>query len=161
MIKESHLQVLEHLCVELSDGKINWVITGSLGFALQGMPVTVEDIDLQTDAKGAYEIENRFREYVVRSVRLSEAERIRSHYGELLIDGVTVEIMGDVQKKQPGETVWGAPTPLNAHKRIIDVGGFPIPVLSLEYEHAAYVALDRHEKATAILEWMRRDQHQI
>ncbi|WP_409344102.1 nucleotidyltransferase domain-containing protein [Paenibacillus sp. MBLB4367] len=158
MINDSHLQVLEHLCVELSDGKINWAVTGSLGFALQGMPVAVGDIDIQTDAKGAYEIESRFRDYVVKNVRLCEAERIRSHFGALLIDGVTVEIMGDVQKRLPGETVWGAPTRLEAHKHIVDIGGFPIPVLTLEYEHSAYVALDRQDTAAAILEWMKQER---
>lgn len=156
MVNEAHFQVLSQLCLELSDGKINWAVTGSMSFALQGMPVSVGDIDIQTDAKGAYEIESRFRDYVVQGVRLSEAERMRSHYGALLIDGVRVEIMGDIQKRKPDQTIWEEPTRLEAHKKIIEIDGYPIPVLALEYEHTAYEAIGRYEKAAAIREWLQQ-----
>jgi len=35
----------------LGDSDVNWAVTGSLGFALQGVPVEPHHIDIQTDGK--------------------------------------------------------------------------------------------------------------
>jgi len=43
--------------------------------ALQGVPIPVHDIDIQTDKDGAYEIERCFAEYVVEPVRYSESQQ--------------------------------------------------------------------------------------
>jgi len=47
MVANSHLKVLGKIVSRLKDSSINWVVTGSLGMALQGVPVEVHDIDLQ------------------------------------------------------------------------------------------------------------------
>lgn len=80
----------------------DWVVTGSLGMALQGVPVEIHDIDIQTDKDGAYEIEDCFFQDVIKPVRYTMSERIQSHFGMLEIDGIRVEIMGDMQKKTEG-----------------------------------------------------------
>jgi hypothetical protein len=59
-LDEPHLAALRELHGELSSSPIRWVLTGSAGFALQGVPVAVHDLDVQTDAAGAYEIAQRF-----------------------------------------------------------------------------------------------------
>ena len=48
-----HFKVLEKIMNRLEDKPIIWVLTGSLGMALQGVPVQVHDIDIQTDKEGA------------------------------------------------------------------------------------------------------------
>ena len=68
----------------LSDRRINWAVTGSLGFRLQKLPVTVNDIDLQADAAGAYRMEELLREYSTRKVRDSSTGQVRSHFGALV-----------------------------------------------------------------------------
>ncbi len=73
---------------------MNWVVTGGFGFGLQGVLVEPHDIDIQTDKEGAYEIERLFSEFVVKPVKFRKSERIRSHFGALMIEGVRVEIMG-------------------------------------------------------------------
>lgn len=145
MIPQKHLKVLRKLYERLKNRDVNWVITGSLGFALQGVPVEPHDIDVQTDREGAYEIERLFSEFVVEPVRFKESERIRSHFGALMIDGIKVEIMGDIQKKVNDE--WEEPVDIDKYKRFVRVEGMKIPVLDLEYEYQAYLKLDRVEKA--------------
>jgi hypothetical protein len=71
-------------------------MTGSVGFALQGVLIEPKDIDIQTDERGAYEIERRLSEFVTKRVTFFSPERIRSHFGELMIDEIKVEIMGDI-----------------------------------------------------------------
>jgi len=118
------------------------------------MPVEVHDIDIQTDKAGAYEIERRFSECVVRKVSFSSAERIRSHFGALMIDGIKVEIMGDIQKKLEDGT-WENPVDLKCHKRVAKVRGMQAPVLSLEYEYRAYLRLGRTDKAELLRKWLQ------
>src|SRR5512147_2043760 len=107
MIPPTFLDVLRKLYARLNGTDINWAVTGSLCFALQGVPMPeVHDIDLQSDAAGAYDIERLFAENVSRKVEFSSASKIRSHFGALLIDGIKVEIMGDVEKRVDEASDW-------------------------------------------------------
>ncbi|WP_456398001.1 nucleotidyltransferase domain-containing protein [Palaeococcus sp. (in: euryarchaeotes)] len=152
MIPQTHLKVLYKLYERLKDSNVNWVVTGSLGFALQGVSVEPHDIDIQTDKEGAYEIEHFFSEFVVESVRFKESEKIRSHFGALMIEGVKVEIMGDIQKKVNDE--WEPPVDITKYKRFVQIEGMKIPVLSLEYEYQAYLKLGRIEKAKILKKFL-------
>ncbi|MDK2982787.1 MAG: hypothetical protein PWP49_509 [Thermococcaceae archaeon] len=152
MIPRTHLKVLRKLYERLSGSNVNWVITGSLGFALQGVPVEPHDIDIQTDREGAYEIERLFSEFVVEPVRFKESEKIRSHFGVLMIDGVKVEVMGDIQKKVNDE--WEEPVDINKYKRFVEVEDMKIPVLDLEYEYQAYLKLGRMEKVEMLRKFL-------
>ncbi|HHV61199.1 MAG TPA: hypothetical protein GXX51_00935 [Firmicutes bacterium] len=152
MVDPIYLKVLREICTRLSDNKVKWVLTGSLSFALQGIPVKPNDIDIQTDRAGAYEIERRFPEFVTRKVAFSSAERIRSDFGVLMIDGIRVEIMGDIQKRLDDGT-W-EPVNLDLHRSIIEIDGMQIPVLSLDYEYHAYLKLGRPEKAQILKRYL-------
>jgi hypothetical protein len=98
-IDPTYLNILRQIYTRLKDSNINWVVTGSFGFALQNVPVTPQDIDLQSNEAGAYQIERLLSEYVTRDVAFSSAENIRSHFGALTLDGIRVEIMGDISKR--------------------------------------------------------------
>ena len=135
------------------EGKgINWVLTGSLAFALQGMPVEPHDIDLQTDRVGAYQIEQMLAEFSKKPVAFAATEQICSHYGALQIEGVDVEIMGDVQKRL-ADGRWEPPPALNEHRQFIQVGDSHVPVLSLAYEAESYGKMGRLERAALLASW--------
>lgn len=151
MIPSQHVQTLKTVYHSLRKTDILWAITGSLNFAFQGMRLKVNDIDLQTDASGAYEIERVFAENVAKSVRFSRSGKIGSHWGELNINGVKVEIMGALQKKLPDGT-WESPVDVKKHRKFITFEGMNLPVLSLAYEEQAYRVLGRTEKADQIRE---------
>jgi len=153
MIEARYLAVLRKIHARLQDSQVNWVVTGSLGMALQGVDVPVHDIDLQTDAEGAYAIERLFPEFVVQPVQFSASERICSHFGALEMDGIRVEIMGDVHKRlEQGE--WEEPVPVERYRRWVEVGEMRLPVLSLEYEYQAYLQLGRQDKAEMLKQWL-------
>ncbi len=157
MITKEHLRALKTIITRLKDQPINWVVTGSLGMALQGVPVEVHDIDLQTDKDGAYEIERLLAEYRVVQVRYKESERIRSHLGKLEIDGIQVEIMGAFQKLLDEHT-WEDPVKVEEHRQWVEINGMQAPVLSLEYEYQAYRKLGRTEKAQKLWDWIHRQE---
>lgn len=155
MISNQHFRVLKTIVFYLKDHPIHWAVTGSLGMALQGMSLDVHDIDLQTDRDGAFEIEHILSRYVVNAVCFCESERIRSYLGMLEIDGIQVEIMGDIQKRLEDQT-WEEPVKVDLHRQWVEVEGMQVPVLSLTYEYQAYLRMGRIEKAEMIKDWLQK-----
>ncbi|HEY7341752.1 MAG TPA: hypothetical protein VH591_12785 [Ktedonobacterales bacterium] len=155
MVDQAHLLALHTLYTRINRLEIHWAITGSLGFALHGIPVTVHDIDVQTDREGAYLIQRCFADCIVRPVAFRTSERIQSHFGVLRVEGIEVEIMGDIQKRLP-DGGWDEPPRLADHTECLPVDGMPVPVLSVEYEYAAYLRLGRTEKAHLLRAWLDR-----
>jgi hypothetical protein len=153
MISEPHLHILRKIVKRLKNSPINWALTGSMSFALQGVPVTPNDIDIQTNAEGAYAIEALFSDYSTRKVMVSSTDRIRSHYGALALDGIDVEIMGDVEKRLPDGT-WEAPPDFAQHKRYVENAGMRVPVLALDYEYQAYLTMGRTERAQLLKDFL-------
>lgn len=129
----------------------DWALTGSASFALQGVPVDPDDVDVQTDADGAYRIQSAFSDRVVDPVSHSEGDRIRSHYGELRIEGVAVEVMGGVETRSDDDA-WTGPVDVAEHRRFASLDGRSVPVLSLSYEADAYERLGRDERAALLRE---------
>jgi len=155
MIETQYLNVLRKIYIRLIDKQVNWVITGSLGMALQGMDVKVHDIDIQTNKNGAYDLETTFLEYQVNPVSFVQSERIRSYLGILEIDGIKIEIMGDIQKLLD-DNIWEEPVKVENHRCWVEIFEMRVPVLSLEYEYQAYLKLGRNEKAEMIRKWLQK-----
>lgn len=151
-IPELQAGVLGLIAQRFEGSSVDWVVTGSLGMALQGVPFEVHDIDIQTDRAGAYRLGARLAEFAVTPVRYAVSERIRSHLGEFEIRGVRVEIMGGVEKLVDG--VWELPVDVRTHRCWAAHGELRVPVLSLEYECEAYAKLNRAERAQALRAWL-------
>ena len=143
---QAYIIVLKEINKRLSGENIDWALTGSLSFALQGMETNVHDIDLQTSAEGAYHIEKLFSEFIQKEVTWLESEKICSHFGILQIKGIKVEIMGALRKKL-SDGNWEAPVDIREHRRYIQIDELSVPVLSLSYESEAYLKIGRTEKA--------------
>jgi len=70
-----------------------------------------------------------------------------------MIEGIKVEIMGDIQKRNKDGS-WENPMDLEHNKRVVEVEGMQVPVLSLEYEYQAYLKLGRIDKAEMLRNWL-------
>ncbi|MBU0667360.1 MAG: hypothetical protein ABIC91_04850 [Nanoarchaeota archaeon] len=149
MIPKTHIAALRVIVNETRDKDIFWFLGGSTNLALQGIDVSVNDIDLLSDEKGVYELEKSLKQYVVKPVFWRESETIASHYGQLNIDGVDVEIMGELDVKSAYRQ--------NIKKDDIlmtKVDDFYIPCCSLKHEYDAYVKLGRPEKVVLIKKFL-------
>ena len=146
MLPPAHIQIILQIKERLALGHPLWAVTGSTSFALQGLDVPVHDIDIQTDADGAYFFARLFSEYLLASVHFCGTDQIRSHFGRFLWDGILIEVMGDVQKPELDGT-WGSPTDLLRWRRYVTLQDRQIPVLDLRYEADAYRRLGRLERA--------------
>ncbi len=143
------LEVLDVILARLAGQGVDWALTGSLGHALQGVPVWPRDIDLQADEAGAHAIMDCFPEFVHQPIAYLVSADIRSHFGIMHIDGVKVDVMGAVEKRLSDGT-WTPPPDLSRHRRFVMVAGRHLPVLDLAYEADAYELLGRHERAALI-----------
>lgn len=148
-LDEQYLNVIKTLSTTLEGRSVVWALTGSTSFALQDVPLTPNDIDVQTTEDGAYAIEEAFSEQVVEPVSFSESETIRSHFGVVELDGIRIEIMGAVQKRQ-SDGRWEPPVDVTDHRTFVDVEEILIPVLTLRYEASAYEQMGRSERATIL-----------
>lgn len=147
--------VLELIAGRLGKGNVIWAVTGSLGFALQGVPAEPHDIDIQTDTQGAYEIERLLSEFVTEKVCFAQERSIRSHFGVFEIEGIRVEVMGDIQKRYSNGT-WSTPPDLKKLIHYLAIDKMMVPVLSLEYECQAYRQLGRDDKADLLRRWLQQ-----
>lgn len=151
MLEERFLKVLRLLYGGLADTVVAWAITGNCGFVLQGVPVIPNDIDIQTDRDSAYAIAEQFAPYVVDPVFFRISPIIKSYFGRF-VEGVQVEIMGDVQKLVNGK--WEPPVDILPIRQFVQIENMAFPVLSLAYEYEAYRQLGRVEKAEMLRPWV-------
>lgn len=152
MIDPKILSAFQKIYPELTNPArkpIQWAVTGSLGMVLHGMQMEIHDIDLQTDKEGAYEIERRLVNSLVKLVHFKASERIRSYFGVFEVAGVKIEVMGDMQHLLADQK-WDSPVAIETCRDWVDLEGMHIPVMTLEHEVEAYLKMGRAEKADKI-----------
>ena len=155
-VPTSFWPVLHQIHAALCSVDALWVITGSTSFALRGLPFTPNDIDLQTDAPGAYAVEQALRPFVIQPVTFSGTPQIRSHFGQLKLAGINVEIMGDMEKWVNGR--WEPPPDLSQHREFVTVDGLELPVLALAYEREAYEKMGRPATVAVLQQWLKNQE---
>ena len=152
-LTQAQVEALHQVRQAVSEADVVWAITGSTAFAIRGLDTVAHDIDLQTDAVGAYAIQRLLAPYMMRPVRYRISHNIRSHFGRAMIAGVIVEIMGSIEQRKADGT-WAAAPNLSALIEWISWDGNIWPVLALDYEASAYHALGRHGVANRLEAWI-------
>ena len=147
-------EALLRLATALNAAGIRYKVVGSTCLALHGVPLTPGDIDVETDAAGAYRIQALWPDAVVDPVILCEELTYRTHLGHLSIDGVPVEIMGQVERRE-GD-VWVSTAA--STETVLELDGVPVPVAWLEEEALAYVRRGRLERTAQCLSYCDRDR---
>ncbi len=154
MIPPEFLPVLRQIDTAMREEGITWALTGSTGLAIKGIPVTPHDIDIQTDREGVQAFARRFAHAMVEAPYWRESEHTRSWFASFLIDGIQVEVMGDVQHKDE-DGYWDDPANLAANTITIQVADMHIPTPTLDFEEEAYRSMGRHGKANLIAQYLR------
>ena len=138
----SHFEVLRLIVERVPPDAIPWALTGSAGLRLQGIEVSVDDLDLQTDRRGVQKIMGRFAEAVEKPIRYWRTDHMRSYFSVLKIDDVRVEVMGEIQKRMPDGS-WEAPIEVDRIRCWVEVEQLLVPVVDLSHELIAYEILGR------------------
>ena len=148
-LPEPHTSALLTLLQRVPPDEVTWVLTGSAGLRLRGVDVPVHDLDVQSNPAGVDEIVRRLPEAVRIQPTWSAGARIRSYYGTMELDGLKVELMGNIQRLMPDGS-WSQVIDLIAFRSWVSWQNLRVPVLDLAYEAQAYEELGRTEKAVAI-----------
>jgi len=148
MIDSKIVKVLKLIESKLRGSGVRWVLAGSVSLALQGVNVSPNDIDILTDKEGAFEINRIFKDYEVKPVRFRRSRFFQSYFGEFEIEGVKVEVMGDLKELVKGE--WRSLSWRLSTSRIIEVEGIKLPVSPLEDQLKSYQALRRKKNSSKI-----------
>ncbi|MGB8980926.1 MAG: hypothetical protein WCC12_03545 [Anaerolineales bacterium] len=150
-----HARVLTFLVSKLDPAVHLWALTGSAGLRLQGVDLSVHDIDLQTDAKTIYLLEKELAEFMKVPVHVWESEHTLSYHGQAEIEGLQVEFLGDMRHRGP-DGDWGPPLDIPSVLVWVEWHGLRIPVLSLDHEALAYEKMGRGQKADLIRSAIRK-----
>lgn len=139
--------VLRQIARRLDEASLAYKVVGGGSAALHGVPVPVRDLDIETDAEDACRFQALFADHVVEPVALRENEIYRSHFGRFDFDGVAVEVIGDLHRREGEHWVPTAATT----ETTVDLDGVPVRVSWLEEEVLAYIRRGRLERAAQCL----------
>jgi hypothetical protein len=70
------------------------------------------------------------------------------------VEGVQVEVMGDVQSARPGGG-WEAPPQLDRVIAWVEEAGLHLPVITLAHEAQAYRKMGRLQRAAVLERWLQ------
>ena len=146
--------VLREIVRQLDSAGVIYAVVGGTSLALHGLPLRVKDIDIETDVAGAYRFAELFVDRVVEPVAWKESSLYRSHFGRFNFDGVDVEVMGRLQRREGDAWV---PTEV-AHTETIHLEGAPVKASWLEEEALAYIRRGRLDRAALCLPQCDRER---
>ncbi len=139
--------VLGWIARRLDEAGLAYKLVGGASAALHGLPIPVKDLDIETDAEGACRFQDLFPGQVVEPVALRQSQAYRSHLGRFDFDGVPVEVMGDLHRRQGDGWV----PSMAQTEALLDLDGLPVRASRLEEETLAYVRRGRLERAAQCL----------
>ncbi len=165
----------------LADLDERWVIGGDIGELLLGVDVKADHLEIVTTRKGSEVIGAKLQHAPLRSAgeveegtsnlgpkdtekkleRLADcsgnlyAVSVRSHYVEGVLDGIRVEVYGDLQYRV-GELEWGDPLVFEPTK--ISIIGTSLSVFPLGLKSEIYLALGWVDRVDKISEALTRSQ---
>lgn len=139
--------VLGQIARRLAAADIPYTVVGGTALALHGLPIAVKDLDIEMSAEGAYRFQDLFAAQVIEPVGFRESVVYRSHFGRFDFGGVTVEVMGDLQRREGEGWVPTAATTSTT----VELDGMPVRTSTLEEEALAYIRRGRLDRAALCL----------
>ncbi|MCC7574853.1 hypothetical protein KO361_04645 [Candidatus Woesearchaeota archaeon] len=143
MIENKLIEVLRIIVERLEQQKFKWVLVGSASLALQNVKIKPGDVDILTDGDDALKMNEIFKDFKVRDVEFKTSEIFESYFGEFNINGVKVEIMGDLKEKIDGE--WTSLKDRLKRTEYVEVDSFKVPVSPLSEQLVSYEKLGREK----------------
>ncbi len=144
--------VLAGIARQLGEAGVPFTVSGGAALALHGIPIAVRDVDLITDRAGVYRFQELFAAQATQPVCYLESGSYRSHFGRFDIDGVTVEVMADLEWRE-GER-WIPIT--TATETRVAVEGVLVSVAWAEEEFLATIRRGRLKRAAFVLPHLDR-----
>ena len=171
-LTQPRLKAVVILGGELKDVHAKWAIGGDAGEIIKGVNVRTDYLEILTTKEGCNEICERLKMYqtlepaIVEKKLGKEADvdgkmypvYVKSHYAELTINKVRVEIYGDEQIKV-GEWEWG--DPLDFEPDYSYIVGKKIPIVPLRLKSELDIGLGWLDRVELISLAIMSGQHHL
>jgi hypothetical protein len=159
MSKLKRLQpAIQHLQNTLSKVSACWLIGGSTGLLLQGVPLQAEprDLDLYTDRVHIRALHDALRSHATDIPHDSETGMYRSNLSHYIISGVIVELVGSLEVDR-GSAHYEVETTevMNGFAPDIEFAGMRVRVMPLVHELLFNVLRERPDRYIPIAEVIR------
>jgi hypothetical protein len=155
-LPDPHAAVLTFLLGETPPAEYPWALTGSACLRLQGLDVSVNDLDLQTDGNTVFLLEKKLSLFMKVPVHRWETEHTLSWHAQAEIQDLQVELLGDIRHRQ-GDQTWDDALDIQSVLVWVEWRDLKVPVLSLEHEALAYEKMGRMQKAGLIRSVLRKE----
>jgi hypothetical protein len=160
-VRDATVAVLKAIVPAIFKAQQPWALIGSTASVLQGLDgYSPPDIDLATTSEGAYIMEGALSDVsvTVRPVAHSSAGPYTSDFGIFEVEGVKVEVMGDlVIAKEDGHiTLTEHWSKWSDKVRVLHFEGQHVPVAPLEWQLIANALLGRPERVDGIAAHLRQ-----
>lgn len=142
MGSEGVLRAATRFVKELGDIKVKWAIAGDTAEMVSGTDIETDHLEILTTLIGTTMICRALAESVTKGPSLLETRlerdahvsgktlpvHIRSRYAELELDGVRIQLYGDLQYRV-GAWDWGEP--IDYEPDYVQLAGYKVPVVPL------------------------------
>ncbi|MCU6710022.1 hypothetical protein M6D81_15100 [Paenibacillus sp. J5C_2022] len=141
-------------------GRSKWVVGGSAGLLLRGLPLSPNDVDIYCDDEDVASLHHALREYAVDQPEHSTTAIYRSRLAHYRIDGVFIELVGGFRVSALGCTYSIKVKELlipYAHLVQLPEATEYVHVVPLAHELLFNVLRERQDRVTPIAAMMERD----
>jgi hypothetical protein len=146
-VKPHWRPALGRIARKLEAAGVAYRVVGGAVAALYGVPLPVNDLDFELDGRDVYRFQELFSDFVAQPVSWRESETYRSHFGRLNFGGVSVEMMGDLERRDGGRWV---PSRTRT-EATVTLDGVPVRVPWLEEVTLESIRRGRLERAAHYL----------
>lgn len=132
------------------------MIVGGTAAFLNGLDLVPHDIDVVTTAEGAMEAHDRLKAFSVQPTTFRETSTYSSHFGMYKVNGVSVEIMGDLLVRRQGLQYRIPVTPLALAKAtVLNCEGFRVVLAPVEDEVISAAVVEAGKHRDRLPHWLR------
>lgn len=156
-ISDKQLRALTKIIKLFKENNISneWIISGGISHKIQGLDIETIDIDILTNTSLAFEMGQALKEYSVNNVKVCGNDKFHSAFGQFEIDGVPVEIAGDLVIK--GEFKYPISITQQVLKKCVQVtvDDYNINLEPLEESLIADSLLGRQKRVSKIIDKLK------
>lgn len=138
---------LSTILERLQGSSIAWRLGGSMALALQGLEILPRDIDLFLPTGDAARLmAETLGEFVESPPHWRVSEPFASYYGHCRIEGVEIDLIGELAIETPqGNVNLGADSLLWQRESFLPFQGWKVPSIPLEIQLVTYYLMPKRE----------------
>lgn len=146
-VKPRWRKALGEIVVRLDKAGISYKVVGGAALALYGVRQLVKDLDFEMTVEDVYRFQELFAAETIQPVSWQEGDYYRSHFGRFNIQGLPMDVMGDLQRREAD----GWKPTMTSTEASLDLDGVQVRVPWLEEETLANMRRGRLERAALCL----------